>query len=199
VAPKKNVKLTQGLRPVWWLGVVLAWLLSSNVAAADEIIQIDGLDATIPSDGTGDTPATDLNGWFFSVDPQLPFPTESDPSQPDLSQPWTSAANISTLDYWLSLVMELEDDPSLLTRLYGLGMIGSPDPATPVVSQVSSVSQVNQGGQQLAQDSLSDVPEPVTLALIAGGFALLGLYTVERARRLRDGTTPLAIIDHGPL
>jgi hypothetical protein len=187
VASKKNVKLTEGLRPVWWLGIVLAWLLSANIAAADEIIEIAGLDVPVSSDGTGDTPAadltSDLDGWFFSVDTQPPLPADLDPSQP-----WTSAPNIATMDYWLSLVIELQDDPSLLTQLYGLGMIDSPDPATPPVMQVSSLSVVDQGSPVLTQESLSDVPEPVTLGLFLGGLALLAF-----ARQVRPAGSPGSI------
>jgi len=167
---------------------VLAGLLCANVASGDSIIDIDGLEASLTGDGTSDLPASDLNGWFSASDPQQSFPEEPDPSQP-----WTSPANIATLDYWLSLVLELGDDPSLLTQLYGLGMISSPDPSTPPVSQVSLVSQVS------TQQSQGDVPEPVTLVLFAGGLALLGLYVAERGRRARYEPIPAAIIEHGPL
>lgn len=172
----KNVP--SGLRSVWLTGVALACLLCANVAAADVIGGT--ADTSALDDGTGDLPAADLSGWF-SLDPQLPFPTEPDPSLP-----WTSPENLATLNYWLSLVLELGDDPSLLAQLYGLGMISSPDPATPV-SQVSS------------QQTPSNVPEPVTLGLFIGGLALMGLYPAERARRLRNGLIPAAIIRYGPL
>lgn len=175
--------IQNGLRSVWLAGLVLVWL--SGAAAADSIGGT--VDTSVPADGTGDLPPADLSGWFFSLDPQLPFPTEPDPSQPDLSQAWTSPENIATLNYWLGLVMELGDDPSLLAQLYGLGMISSPDPATLMVSQVSN------------QESPSDIPEPATLPLFIGGLALLGLNATERARRLRNGLIPAAIIGYGPL
>ena len=176
------------MRSVCLAGIVFAWLLCANVAEADLISDTSALTG---DNATGDLPPTDLNGWFFSLDSEPPFPTEPDPSQP-----WTSPANIATLNYWLSLVMELGDDPSLLTQLYGLGMISSPDPATPPVSQVSQVSQVSEVS---TQEGPSDVPEPGTLGLFAGGLALLGLYAAERARRLRYETIPAAIIKYGPL
>jgi hypothetical protein len=153
------------LRPVWLAGILLAWLLGANVAAADEIIEIAGLDVSIPGDLS--TSASDLEGWFSNGDTQQPFPAELDPSQP-----WTSAANIATMDYWLSLVMELGNDPSLLTELYGLGMITSPDPAT-----VGSANDVSQG---LTQENLNDVSEPRTLGLFLGGLALLAFARQHR-------------------
>jgi len=178
-------KVQHGLKSVWWAGIVLAWFLGPNVAAADSISGT--VDTSAPDDGTGDLPPADLSGWFFNLDPQLPFPTEPDPSQPDLSQAWTSPENIATLNYWLNLVTQLGDDPSLLAQLYGLGMISSPDRAALMVSQVSN------------QESPSDVPEPATRRLFMEGLALLGLNATERARRLRNGLVPAAIIRYGPL
>jgi len=176
-----NLKNVQSLlRSVWLTGMALACLLCANVAAAGVISGT--ADTSALDDGTGDLPASDLSGWFFSLDPQLPFPTEPDPSQP-----WTSPENIATLNYWLSLVMELGDDPSLLVQLYGLGMISSPDPATRPASQVST------------QQTPGNVPEPVTMGLFMWGLAVLGLYALERARRLKSGLGPAAIIRYGPL
>lgn len=150
------------------------------MASADVIS--GAADTSAPNDGAGDLPPADLSGWFSSLDPQLPFPTEPDPSLP-----WTSPENIAALNYWLSLVMELGDDPSLLAQLYGLGMSSSPDPAAVPASQVST------------QETPGNVPEPRTPALFIGGLALLGLHATERARRLRNGLIPVAIIRHGPL
>jgi hypothetical protein len=178
-------KIQHGLRSVWWAGIVLVWLLGANMAAADSISET--VDTSAPDDGTGDWPPADLSGWFFSPDPQLRFPTEPDPSQLDLSQAWTSPENIATLNYWLSLVMELGGDPSLLAQLYGLGMISSSAPVALTVNQVSS------------QESPSDVPEPATLRFFIGALALLGLNATQRARRLRNGLVPAEIIRYGSL
>jgi hypothetical protein len=157
-----------GFRQVISAAIVFAGLLCVRAASPDTIVQ-----APVFTDASGALPPSDLNGWFFTAGTAQPFPTEPDPSQT-----WASLTSITTLNYWLSLVMELGNDPSLLTQLYGLGMIGSPDPATPAVNpvnlvgQVSPVIQVSQAGTQ----SSSDVPEPVTLELFAGGLCLLWLY-----------------------
>jgi len=201
----KNIP--KGLSSVWLAGVVLAWLLCAKVAAADQIVEIDWLNGPVSTDGnnagTVDLAASEMNGWFFSPDPEPPFPTEPDPSQP-----WTSAANIATMDYWLSLVMELGDDPSLLTQLYGLGMITSPDPATPPVFTVSSVSQVSPVSELNSQEGPGNVPEPVTRGLLGAGLVFLGLYAglypAQRARRTRGQSglvIPAAIMvcSYGPL
>ena len=71
-----------------------------------------------------------------------------------------------------------------------------PDPATPPVVQVSLVSPVSSvSSQQIA----GNAPEPMTLELFIGGLAFFGLYSAERARRLRDRLTAVAIMNHGPL
>jgi hypothetical protein len=172
--------------------VLWACLLWGGAAKADSIVD---LGASVSDSGTADLVVADstvsdgLSDWFFNPDPPQPFPAELNPSDP-----WTSDANIDTLNYWLSLVVELgeENDSSQLTPLYGSGTISSPDPNAPViqVSQDNQTSPVNT--QSLSQTSseelVGSVPEPVTLWLFAGGLALLGL------RRTR-----IAIIDHGPL
>jgi hypothetical protein len=164
------------LRSGWFLSVLLAGLFWGNAAKADSIISV----AAPASD--------DLSDWFFNSDPPPPFPEEL-----NLSDEWTSAENIATLDYWLSLVLELgvENDSSDLVSLYGSGTISSPDPNTPVipVSQVAQTSSVST--QSLVSQTSADLisaPEPITLSLFAGGLALLGL------RRTR-----MTIIDHGPI
>lgn len=164
------------LRSVWVAGVVIAWLWCANVAHADDMTSgsVSAID-----DGIGDLPASDLNGWFFNPEPQFLMT-----AQPDPSQPWTSAANIVTLDYWLSLVQELGDDPSLLQQLYGLGMISSPDLTSTQINQLIVSNQA-----QPSQPNSGVVPEPVTLELLGTGLALLGFYAAERARRITRGLT----------
>jgi hypothetical protein len=168
-----NVKSIQnGLKSVWLAGLVLMWLLFANAAAADDDTAVS---ISVVDDGLGDLPASDLSGWFFSPDPDLPFPPEPDPSQP-----WTSPENIETINYWLSLVMDLGSDPSLLSQLYGLGMISSPDLTSVQISQL-----ILSNDQLISQETTGSTPEPVTMGLLGGGLALLGLCAAARARRIR--------------
>ncbi len=144
---------------------MLAGLVCANVAKADSIGNVTGPAVSSLDDGTDDS---GLSGWFFNPDPQQPFPSEPDPSEP-----WTSPDNIATLEYWLSLVAQLGNDPALLTQLYGLGMISSPNLAT---------AQVTLADLENSQQTQGTVPEPLTLALIGGGLAFLGLYAAKRSR-----------------
>jgi hypothetical protein len=92
------------LRSILLTGLVLAWLVCANVAQADSIINVSSLDVPGLDDGTGDS---GLSGWFFNPDPQ-----QTSPSEPDPSQPWTSPENIATLEYWLSVVAAIGNDPA---------------------------------------------------------------------------------------
>jgi hypothetical protein len=156
-------------RSIFLTGLVLGGVCA-NAAKADSISSLTGravssVAVSSLDDGTGDS---GLSGWFFNPDPPQSFPSEPDPSQP-----WTSPENIATLEYWLSLVVELGNDPSLLTQLYGLGMIGSPNLAS---AQATLTTLEN------SQETPGNVPEPLTLALIGGGLAFLGLYAAKRSR-----------------
>jgi hypothetical protein len=167
----KNIRTA--LRSVGLAGFVVAWLFVANAAAADETAGI----GTVIDDGIGDLPPSDLTGWFFNPNPDQPFPPEPDPSQP-----WTSPENLETINYWLSLVVDLGNDQFILSQMYGLGMISSPD-LTPM--QISQLILSND--QLIAQETAASTPEPVTLGLLGGGLALLGLYAAGRARRNRRG------------
>lgn len=156
-------------------GLVLACLLFANAASADDTdstANVSGID-----DGMGDLPTSDLTGWFFNPDPDVTFPPEPDPSQP-----WTSPDNLATLNYYLEIVIDIGEDPSLLSELYGMGMIDSPDLTSAQISQL-----ILSNDQTISQDTVGAVPEPVTWGLFGGGLALLGLYSAERARRIRRG------------
>lgn len=156
-----------------WL--LAAGLLCANVAVADD--GSPGVNMPVVDDGLGDLPGGGTNGWFFNPDdPPAPFPVEPPFGQPGFGQPWTSAANIATLNYWLSLVTESGDDPALLSELYGLGMISAPDQAA--VSEALT-SEEGRGG----------VPEPWTQGLLGGGLGLLGFYAAKRGGRVRRGLT----------
>lgn len=152
------------LRAIFLTGLVLAGLVCANVAKADSISNVNGLDVSSLDYGTDDS---GLSGWFFNPDPQQPFPSEPDPSQP-----WTAPENIATLEYWLSVVVEIGNDPSLLAQFYGLGMISSPNLATAQATLADLENSQTQG----------NVPEPLTLVLTGGGLAFLGFYAVKRSR-----------------
>lgn len=140
------------------MGLALAWSVGANVAKADTLSGLNGPDASSLGDGSDDS---GLTGWFFN------------PSEPDPSQAWTSPANIATLEYWLSVVVEIGDDPSLLEQFYGLGMISVPNLAT---AQATLLELEN------SPQTVGNVPEPLALALMGGGLAFLALYAGKRVR-----------------
>src|ERR1700678_3759120 len=108
--------------------LLAAWLCCATLAVADTIGDETGQDPSGPP--ALDIPA-DLAGWFLNINP---------------ADQWTSAANIATMESWLQIIVQLGDDPSLLSELNGLGMI---DPgATTIGSNLAEVSAV--------------VPEPAT-------------------------------------
>ena len=164
-------------------GVRLAWglflcLVCVSVALADDL--------TLSENSSIDGSANDLmpgglTGWFFTSDNPPPYPVET-----DAGQPWTSPDNIATLDYWLSLVAELQYDPSLLQELYGLGMISAPDAAA-VASAQTFVSQAAQADQPTGLEDEGGAPEPGTLGLLAGSLVLLGLSAAIGKWRIGRG------------
>lgn len=173
---EKNVKnIRQGLRSVGLAGCVLACLFFANAAAADET---EG-SVSVFDDGIANLPSSDLTGWFFNPDPDVPFPSEPDPSQP-----WTSPENLETINYWLGVVMDLDNDPSnaasILSQLYGFGMIDSPDLTSVQIDQL-----ILSNDELISQETTGTTPEPLTLGLLGGGLALMGLYAAGRARRIR--------------
>jgi hypothetical protein len=138
--------------------VLIGCLLCANVAAADTIGLTDGWE--ISDESFGGIPA-DLNGWslsqwFIFLNP---------------ANQWTSAANLATMNSWLTIVDELSGiDPSLLSELYGLGMIG---PSVP-------------------SPAVSNAPEPVLMGFLGVALLALGLYSSKRARAIREGREPPA-------
>jgi hypothetical protein len=140
--------------------LLAAWLCCATLAIADTIGDETGQDPS--SAGTTDVPA-DLAGWFLNVNP---------------ADQWTSAANIATMESWLQIIVQLGDDPNLLSDLNGLGMI---DPAAVIGSN--------------SVEAPAFVPEPGTLnlmgsALLGGVLLLFGLDAVRRVRRARRQVAP---------
>jgi hypothetical protein len=133
--------------------VLIGCLLCSSVAAADTIAYTDGWE--FPDESFGGIPA-DLNGWslsqwFIALEP---------------GNQWTSAANLATMNSWLTIVDELSGiDPSLLSELYRFGMIG---PSVP-------------------SPAVSNAPEPVLAGFLGVALIALGLYGSKRARAIREG------------
>jgi hypothetical protein len=114
-------------------------------------------------------PDPQLSGWFYdSTSPYL-FP-----GQPDLSQPWTSAANIALMNSWLNLVLQAYGDPALLAQLNGLG---TSDYAGPSIASVPTNSQ----------QAPTTTPEPALLGLLGTGATFLAFCMMIRTRR-----TPLS-------
>ncbi len=118
-------------------GLLAAWLCAANPASAASIT-----DWTSPAsafdDGAANLPQADYSGWFLTFDP---------------SDEWTDAANIATLESWLTIAEQLTADPFT--------------PATPQL--VSALSA-----------SVTVVPEPATLGLLGIALAILLIYVPLR-------------------
>lgn len=93
-----------------WLtaALVLVWTLR---ASADSM---GDLNSTVWGSGMSYVPPADLTGWFFNSDGP---PASAFPAAPDPSLPWTSAANIATLNNWLGVAADPGDNPATLDRL----------------------------------------------------------------------------------
>jgi hypothetical protein len=135
------------------LSILLCGLLAASVACADT-----GSDNWMTNGGT-DVPPYQLSGWFFDP-PANPFPNFPDPSQP-----WTSQANIDQINYWLKIVADMYNDPSLAD----LGSWNDPNALALAITQAQSESAA---------------PEPMTVSLLGGGLSLLGLYAFRRRTRV---------------
>lgn len=166
------------LRPVWLAWGLSLCLICVSVASADDSTPGD---SSSVDDSTNDLPPAGLTGWFFTSDNPPAYPVETDPGEP-----WTSPENIATLNYWLSLVVELGDDPSLLQELYGLGMITAPDAAA-VAAAETLVAQTLGAYQEIDTQDQGVVPEPAPAASLCGALVLLGLYAAARISRFGHG------------
>jgi hypothetical protein len=141
-------------------GLVLVW---PTGGVADSIGDTDD---TVFGSGMTYVPPADLTGWFFDSDAPPAFPVAPDPSQP-----WTSAANIATLNYWLGVVSDLGDDPVALEQLYTAGMIDAPTAGALTYSQTQAENPV--------------APEPAGAALLGAGLLVIGIVAEARRRRIR--------------
>lgn len=142
---------------LWTVGLVLMW---PRQAPADSL---SDLEDSVWGSGMPYVPPSDLTGWFFDPDTAAAFPEAPDPSQP-----WTSPANIATLNYWLSLVTDMGDPTAMLDQVYLAGMIDAP-----------TVQALDQAETQ------AGAPEPAGLGLLAAGLLAMGAIVAARTRRLR--------------
>lgn len=156
--------------------LALALLVYAGVGVADDATNED---TSTVDDGIGDLPPSGLTEWFFDTEGPLPSRVEAVPGEP-----WTSPANIAILDYWLSLVADLGEDPALLQELYGLGMISTPDAAGLAAMQAEVASLMD---EDASQQEPSDIPEPASLGLLAGGLVFPALYAAVQIWRMRRG------------
>jgi hypothetical protein len=149
----------------YWLVVVLA----SVIALRADTISDPGLSGWQSSSGSGIPEG--YSGWFNNSTGPL-FP-----SQTDLSQPWTSAANIALMNSWLSIVTAAEQsgDPAALAALVGLGMNQS------AVDSLMTSQSLSSSTQQAPS-----APEPALLGSLGGGLALLSIYAAVHLRKLRE-------------
>jgi hypothetical protein len=133
--------------------VLIAGLFCASPAAAGTIEFTDGWG--VPDEDLSAILAQlnewSLSQWFIALEP---------------ANQWTSAANLATMDSWITIVDELSGiDPSLLSELYGLGMIG---PST-------------------QEAGVSNTPEPVLMGFLGVALLALGFYGAKRTRRMRQG------------
>jgi len=148
----------------YWLVVVLA----GAIALRADTISDPGLSGWQSQSGSGIPEG--YSGWFNNSTGPL-FP-----SQTDLSQPWTSAANIALMNSWLSIVTAAEQsgDPAALAAFVGLGMNQSAVDSLVTSQSLSSTQQA------------PSAPEPALLGTLGGGLALLSIYAAVQLRKFRE-------------
>ncbi len=94
------------------------------------------------------------------------------------SPPWTTAANVATIDYWLSLVSDPGDSDSLMAELL------EPDLASILAAEDASGTLPLDTSD--GDGSASGTSEPATLVLLGSSlfFLLWGATTISSIRRL---------------
>ena len=135
------------LKAVLIPGLLATWLCAANAASAASIVDWTSPDLSILDDGAENVPQSDLSGWFVTFDP---------------SNEWTDAANVATLESWLTTAEQIDDSFT--------------DSTTPQLTSALSPAAV------------AVVPEPATLGLLGLALAILLIYVPIRRphRSLRN-------------
>lgn len=135
------------LKAILLPGLLATWLCAANPASAASITDWTNPDLSGFDDGVENIPQADYSGWFLTFDP---------------SNEWTDAANIATLESWLSAAEQISDNPFTVT--------------TPQLTSAVSPTLV------------AVVPEPATLGLLGIALAILLIYVPIRRphRSLRN-------------
>jgi hypothetical protein len=133
-----TTRITRLLKAALIPGLLATWLYAANPAMASSIIDLAGSDLSAVDDGAENLPPSEYAGWFLTYDP---------------SNEWTSAANIATMESWLTTAEQLSNDPFT---------VSTPQLTTAISSAVAAV------------------PEPATLGLLGIALAFLLIYVPIR-------------------
>jgi len=133
-----NIPIHRLLKSALIPGLIALSLCAANPASAASILDVTSPDLSTLEDDAASIPQSDLSGWFETYDP---------------SNEWTDAANIATLESWLALAEEINDNPSA--------------DATPQLTSAPS-------------SATALVPEPATLGLLGIALAILLTYVAIR-------------------
>jgi hypothetical protein len=129
--------------------LIATGLLVANFAAADSIITVTDIQSDTPLDA-------EIEAIFGA------------------SMPWTTAANLATIDYWISLIAAPQDSGSLTA-----------DPELPVILAEENAAGTLSFDTPAGDASVSATSEPATLVLLGSGlsFILWGATTISSIRR----------------
>jgi hypothetical protein len=129
--------------------LIATGLLVAGFAAADSIITVTDIESDTPLDA-------EIEAIFGA------------------SMPWTTAANLATIDYWISLIAPPQDSDSLTA-----------DPELPIVLAAEDAAGTLSFDTPSGDGSVSATSEPATLVLLGSGlsFILWGATTISSIRR----------------
>jgi len=132
--------------------LIATGLLVADFAAADSIITVTDIESDTPLDA-------EIEAIFGA------------------SMPWTTAANLATIDYWISLISVPEDSDSRMAELT--------EPELPVVLAEEDAAGTLSFDTPSGDGSVSATSEPATLVLLGSGlsFILWGATTISSIRR----------------